>query len=231
MGDIRSPYSCPLGADIEYKYTLGDGFWNSEFTSTGQYATRHLIVPSQNTTVEDVVQSWQTGPNAPILFDVTVPPDTPISDIDLYPVQSLWLDAANPHAAWSVQTAGHYKLYGPLNIVGAFGYRYCRNAQCDSADDAQTAGEASRGHTVTPSLAPQDIIDTVNEWAWPQKAGSPSLVATEIPSRGTGFFAGVELQSYYEPNVPAVRPERAQEYPGAWFQLGIPHPLMDVRTQ
>jgi hypothetical protein len=23
----------PAGADIEYKYTLGDGFWNSEFTS------------------------------------------------------------------------------------------------------------------------------------------------------------------------------------------------------
>src|SRR5688572_14823732 len=70
----------PAGTDIEYKYTLGDGFWNSEFTSTGQYATRHLIVPAQNTTVEDVVQSWQTGPNAPILFDVTVPPDTPITD-------------------------------------------------------------------------------------------------------------------------------------------------------
>src|SRR5688572_578424 len=70
----------PAGADIEYKYTLGDGFWNSEFTSTGQYVTRHLIVPTQNTTVQDVVESWQTGPNAPILFDVTVPPDTPISD-------------------------------------------------------------------------------------------------------------------------------------------------------
>jgi hypothetical protein len=195
----------PAGADIEYKYTLGDGFWNSEFTSTGQYATRHLIVPSQNTTVEDVVQSWQTGPNAPILFDVTVPPDTPITD-------TIYIQF-NPYG-WTppipMRLVGtnrwQYKLYGPLNIVGAFGYRYCRNAQCDSADDAQTAGEASRGHTVTPSLAPQDIIDTVTEWAWPQRVGSPSLVATEIPSRGTGFFAGVEFQSYYEPNVPLFVP-------------------------
>jgi hypothetical protein len=191
----------PAGADIEYKYTLGDGFWNSEFTSTGQYATRHLIVPAQNTTVEDVVQSWQTGPNAPILFEVTVPSDTPISDT-IYiqfnpygwtPPIPMRLTATN---RWA------YKLYGPLNIVGSFGYRYCRNAQCDSADDAQTAGEASRGHTVTPSLAPQDILDTVNEWTWPQKTGGPSLVATDIPSRGTGFIAGVEFQSYYEPNVP-----------------------------
>ena len=195
----------PAGADIEYKYTLGDGFWNSEFTPTGQYATRHLIVPSQNTTVEDVVQSWQTGPNAPILFEVTVPSSTPISDM-------IYIQF-NPYG-WTqplpMKLVGNnkwaFKLYGPLNIVGAFGYRYCRNAQCDSADDAQTAGPVSRGHMVTPSLAPQDIIDTVNEWTWPQNTGSPSLVATDIPSRGGGFFAGVELQSYYEPNLPMFVP-------------------------
>jgi hypothetical protein len=195
----------PAGADIEYKYTLGDGFWNSEFTSTGQYATRHLIVPPQNTMVEDVVQSWQTGPNGPILFEVTAPPDTPIEDT-IYiqfnpygwtPPMPMRLTGTNKWA---------FKLYGPLNIVGSFGYRYCRNAQCDSADDAQTAGPVSRGHTVTPSLAPQDIIDTVNEWIWPQKTGSPSLVAIDIPSRGTGFIAGTEFQSYYEPNVPTFLP-------------------------
>jgi len=199
----------PVGADIEYKYTLGDGFWNSEFTSTGQYVTRHLIVPTQNLTVEDVVQSWQAGPNSPILFQVTVPQDTPTGDI-IYiqfnpygwtPPIPMWSTGANQWA---------YKLYGPLNIVGSFGYRYCRNAQCDSADDAQTAGESSRGHIVTPSLAPQDILDTVNEWTWPQKTGSPTLVATDIPSRGTGFMAGVEFQSYYEPNASTFLPNALQ---------------------
>lgn len=199
----------PAGADIEYKYTLGDGFWNSEFTATGQYMTRHLIVPSQNTTVDDIVQSWQTGPNGPILFEVTVPADTPVGDV-IYiqfnpfawtPPIPMWPNGAN---RWA------YKLYGPLNIVGSFGYRYCRNAQCDSADDAQTAGPVSQGHTVTPSLAPQDIFDTVSEWTWPQTTGSPSLVATEIPSRGTGFIAGVEFQSYYEPSLPAFLPHALQ---------------------
>jgi hypothetical protein len=191
----------PAGADIEYKYTLGDGFWNSEFTSTGQYATRHLIVPPQNTTVEDVVQSWQTGPNAPILFEVTVPPETPITDtiyIQFNPYG--WTPPIPMRLTGTNKWA--YKLYGPLNIVGAFGYRYCRNAQCDSADDAQTPGPVSRGHTVSPSIAPQDIIDAVNEWVWPQRSGSPSLVAVNIPSRGAGFIAGVEFQSYYDPNVP-----------------------------
>jgi hypothetical protein len=199
----------PAGTDIQYKYTLGDGFWNAEFTSTGQYVTRHLIVPTQNTTVEDVVQSWRAGPNAPIVFEVTVPQNTPTGDI-VY-IQFNPFSWTPPIPMWPTgMNKWAYKLYGPLNIVGSFGYRYCRNAQCDSADDAQTAGENARGHTVSPSLAPQDIIDTVREWTWPQNTGSPSLVATDIPSRGTGFMAGVEFQSYYEPNTLTFLPPAFQ---------------------
>jgi hypothetical protein len=156
-------------------------------------------------TVTDVVQSWQAGPNAPILFQVTVPQNTPTGDT-IY-IQFNPYGWTPPIPMWSTGTnQWAYKLYGPLNIVGSFGYRYCRNAQCDSADDSQTMGPGSRGHTVTPSIAPQEIFDTVNEWAWPQKSGSPSLVATNIPSRGTGFMAGVEFQSYYEPNTPTFIP-------------------------
>jgi hypothetical protein len=195
----------PAGADIQYKYTLGDGFWNSEFTTSGQYVTRHLIVPAQNMTVSDTVDSWQAGPNGPILFQVSVPPNTPTGDL-IY-IQFNPYGWTPPIPMWPVGTnQWAYKLYGPLNIVGSFGYRYCRNAQCDSADDSQTVGPTSRGHIVTPSLAPQEILDTVNQWAWPQNAGSPALVATTIPSRGTGFMAGVEFQSYYEPNTPTFIP-------------------------
>jgi hypothetical protein len=45
---------------------------------------------------------------------------------------------------------------------------------------------------------------------WPQNAGSPTLVAANIPSRGTGFMAGVELQSSYEPNTPTFIPAALQ---------------------
>ena len=65
----------PAGAHVEYKYTMGDGFWNSEFNSEGRYFTRQLIVPAQNITINDGIQSWQSGPNSPILFEVTVPPE------------------------------------------------------------------------------------------------------------------------------------------------------------
>ncbi len=203
----------PVGAEIEYKYTLGDGFWNAEFTSTGQYVTRHLLVPAQNMTVDDAVQSWQAGPNNPILFQVTVPQDTPTGD-SIY-IQFNPYGWTPPIPMWSTGTnQWAYKLYGPLNIVGSFGYRYCRNAQCDSADDAQTAGPNSRGHIITPSIAPQDILDTVNQWMWPQKVGSPALVATNIPSRGTGFVAGIELQSYYDPSTTAFVSSTLQDVLG-----------------
>src|SRR5215207_3592844 len=199
----------PAGADVEYKYTLGDGFWNSEFTSDGRYLTRHIIVPQQNISLEDTVQSWQAGPNAPILFEVTVPQDTPSGDI-IY-IQFNPYGWTPPIPMWNTGTnRWAYKLFGPLNILGSFGYRYCRNAQCDSADDTQTAGPNARGRTVSPSIAPQDIIETVSQWAWNQKTGNASLVATNIPSRGASFMAGVELQSYYDPNVPTFNGQALQ---------------------
>jgi hypothetical protein len=191
----------PVGADVEYKYTLGDGFWNAEFTSDGRYLTRHIIVPQQNMTLNDTVQSWQAGPNAPIVFEVTAPQDTPSGDV-VY-IQFNPYGWTPPIPMWNTGTnRWSYKLYGPLNILGSFGYRYCRNAQCDSADDVQTAGPNAHGHTVSPSLAPQDIIDSVSQWTWNQKSGSAALVATNIQSRGAGFMAGVEFQSYYDPNIP-----------------------------
>jgi len=192
----------PAGADVQYKYTLGDGFWNSEFTSAGQYLTRRFTVPTQSLSIIDGVQSWQAGPNAPILFQVKVPDNTPAGDI-VY-IQFNPYGWTPPIPMWNMG-GNHwaYKLYGPLNIIGSFGYRYCRNAQCDSADDAQTVGPAATGRKVAPTIVPQDIVDTVNEWAWALKAGSPALIATTIPARGTGFFAGIEFQSYYDPNTPA----------------------------
>lgn len=208
----------PVGAHVQYKYTLGDGFWNSEFTDKGQYMLRDLIVPTQNTTITDVVQSWQAGPNGPILFEVTVPPDTPTTDI-IY-IQFNPFGWTPPIPMWPRgNNQWGYKLYGPLNMLGSFGYRYCRNAQCNAADDAQSSGEATRGRTVSPSIAPQDIFDTVDQWAWSQKSATPTLVSTNIPSRGTGFFAGVEFQSYNDlanPNFNALSLQNIQAIGSNW---------------
>ena len=53
----------PAGADIRYKYTLGDGFWNAEHNTDGNFILRQLIVPASSTPVQvqDTVQTWQAG--------------------------------------------------------------------------------------------------------------------------------------------------------------------------
>jgi hypothetical protein len=211
----------PVGAHLAYKYTLGDGFWNSEFNTAGQYIVRQLIVPAQDTVIEDTVQSWQAGPNAPILFEVDVPPETPINDL-IY-IQFNPFSWTEPIPMWRAGGPNHwaYKLYGPLNIVGAFGYRYCRNAQCGSADDLSTAGNNTRGKNVTSTITAQDIKDTVSQWAWAQTQPS-ALVQTDIPARGTQFFAGVEFQPFYDPTLPVFVPsalQNIQAFGGNWIIL------------
>jgi len=208
----------PAGSYLEYKYTLGDGFWNSEFNTIGQYVTRQMTVPNQNISINDEVQSWQAGPNAPILFEVTIPSNTPAGDL-IY-IQFNPYGWTQPIPMWPQgNNRWAYKLYGPLNIIGSFTYRYCRNAQCGSADDASTAGDAAHGRNVSPTIAAQDIQDTVSQWAWRQDIGNASLVQTDIPARGTGFVAGVEFQPYYEPNLPSFTPYALQNikaFNGNW---------------
>ena len=207
----------PAGAYINYKYTLGDGFWNSEFNTAGKYVVRQMVVPAQNTTVEDTVQSWQTGPNAPILFEVNVPQDTPVGET-IY-IQFNPFSWTEPVPMWNVgNNRWAYKLYGPLNIIGAFGYRYCRNAQCGAADDAATPGNDTRGKSVTSTLAAQDIKDTVQKWAWSQTTPA-SLVGVDVPARGSAFVAGVELQQLYDPSLPLFTSsalQNIQAFGGNW---------------
>jgi hypothetical protein len=73
----------PAGADIRYKYTLGDGFWNAEHAADGAFVLRELIVPAapNPVQVQDVIDTWKAGSSASILFETSVPANTPVSDI------------------------------------------------------------------------------------------------------------------------------------------------------
>ncbi|NOY99089.1 MAG: carboxypeptidase regulatory-like domain-containing protein [Chloroflexi bacterium] len=199
----------PAGADLRYKYTLGDGFWNAEHKTSGEYRVRRLVVPQTDAIIQDTVETWQAGPSSPILFDVTVPANTPAGDIiyiQFYPYG--WTE---PIPMWPMgNNRWTYKLYGPLNILGNFGYRYCRNAQCGSADDIATTGNATTGRSITTSLTPQDIQESVTDWAWMQNPEPSTLVAAPIQARTTAFVAGVEFQPTYAPNWSAFTSQALQ---------------------
>ncbi len=189
----------PAGAGIHYKYTLGDGFWNAEHDAEGGFVVRFLRVPNQDTLIEDTVISWQSGPNAPILFDVTVPENTPAEDVIYLQLNPYgWMEAL---PMWPM--GNHrwtYKLYSPLNLVGNFGYRYCRNAQCGQADDAQTPGvDPAHPRIAKTSLVSQHLTDTVNRWENYQDF-TTQLTARPIQPMAPGFITGVEFLPAYEPS-------------------------------
>jgi hypothetical protein len=188
----------PAGTDFRYKYTLGDGFWNAEHDSSGAFVVRQLIVPQADTIIQDTVVTWQAGPSSPILFDVTVPTTTPASDT--ISIQFNPYGWTEPIPMWPLgNNRWVYKLYGPLNMLGTFGYRFCRNDQCGSADDLATAGSGARGRTVSTSVLEENIQDTINGWAWYPETDPATIAAVPVNAH-TGFWAGMEFQPTYDPS-------------------------------
>ncbi|HET6845710.1 MAG TPA: carboxypeptidase regulatory-like domain-containing protein [Anaerolineales bacterium] len=208
-GRYSATVSLPAGAYVEYKYTLGDGFWNAERTTTGAFQLRELVVPHQDAVIQDAVDTWAAGNGSPILFEAAVPANTPAQDI--VSIQFNAWDWTEPIPMWPLGgNRWAYKLYGPINNLGTLHYRYCRAGQCGSADDAMTAGPHSQGRLVGASPGPQNIKDTVAAWNWLGETEPGTLVGTAIDARPAGFVAGVEFLSAYQPNWTYYNPQAIQ---------------------
>ncbi len=199
-GQYNLTLSLPAGADFRYKYTLGDGFWNSEQTLDGHFQVRQLIVPDQDTQIQDTISTWRSGGSASVSFEVKVPEDTPTGDsisIQFNPYG--WTE---PLPMWSL--GGNkwlYILYSPLNLISNMSYRYCRNDQCGAADNSATAGNSAPGTSFTITNGAQNIQDQVSSWQdWKVSTTPTTVVAAEIKPRGSNFVAGVELTPYYHPS-------------------------------
>lgn len=192
--------SLPVGSDLRYTYTLGDGYWNSELNSEGTRNVRQLIIPDGDVLIQDNIVSWRAANSAPITFDVTVPADTPPEDFISIQFNPLfgWME---PIPMWRLSaTRWAYVLNNPLQTVGSMSYRYCRNDQCGAADDAQTMGPNSSGYPINSSLFSQTVEDQINSWAWLDP--NPVSVAIDpvaVANRGAQFMAGIEFQAGYHP--------------------------------
>ena len=143
----------PTGADIRFKYTLGDGFWNSEHTANGAFQLRQIIIPVGTTSlvIDDQIESWSAGSSAPIQFDLNAP-DTG----DLVYIQFKLLDWTSPLPMWPLGNGQWtYTLYSPTNFAAALEYRYCLDAGC-------TVLEASPGQPRSVA-GNKDELQTVND--------------------------------------------------------------------
>lgn len=184
--------SLPVGAEIRYKYSLGDGFWNAEHDSSGGFNLRRFIVPEQPTQIDDQVFAWESDEKDAITFDLWTPEYTP-ADEDIY-IQF------NPYG-WTTPLPmtkiadNHWVfiLFSPFNILSDISYRYCRQAQCGIADSADSEGSSSTDKTVSPSSEPQYIADNISDWVWLEPSLADPLPLPNITPRGEGFLTGIEI--------------------------------------
>lgn len=189
----------PVGLDLRYKYTLGDGFWNSEQTKNGHFYTRQLIVPDTDITVNDTVEAFTAGNKAAITFTVKVPENTPAEDtISIQFNPFTWTP---PIPMWPVgEHEWVYILQTPLHLMDRFSYRICRNDQCDIATEPQTVGLAAGGFEVSTSKDGQVIEHTVTAWhQWNPDPGE-NMVVPPVQARSRDFWAGVQLSVGYDPS-------------------------------
>jgi len=186
----------PAGAEVRYKYTLGDGFWNAEHDDEGHFVVRHIVVPPQGGQFTDRVITWRSGNERPVWFEVLVPPETPPGDaVDVQFDVGIPLP---PLPMWPL--GGHkwgYFLSGPTNVAAEMRYRFCRNEQCGVADQANASG-ARGGKRFSFMLAPQKLENKV-QWQWWQGAPHEATLPHQVKPRPRGFWSGVGLMPAYRP--------------------------------
>ncbi len=195
----------PAGADIRYKFTLGDGLWNAERSSGGNFHIRQIVIPDSDIHVYDMVDGWSSTNSAPISFEVSVPESTPPDEVIFLQFNPGygWLEPVPmwPNPENKDNHHWRYILFNPLDTLGTIHYRYCRPNQCGSADDINTMGPNPVGHSVNTSLLPQTLVDEVESWAWLPASTEPATVPNiEIQPRGQKFMAGVAFQEAYHPS-------------------------------
>ena len=196
----RLTLQLPAGAFVQYKYTLGDGFWNAEHTEQGDFRLRQLVVPATGTERHDSVATWHSGNSAPVWLEVAVPPSTPPNET--VTVQFNPWGWAQPLPMWRLEAHKWvYLLSSPLDMLGEVRYRYCRAAQCGSADDQTTAGPFAEGRALVIEANAQDKSDVVDSWQWLDPfSGSAPAPPESVNPRAPGFIAGVELLDDYHPS-------------------------------
>lgn len=200
----------PVGADIRYKYSLGDGLWNAELDEDGKFVTRQLIVPPAGGLIENVVETWQADQTSPVLIEVISPSNTPADDtisIQFNPFN--WME---PLPMWSLgNNRWVYQLYGPFNLMKEFGYRYCRNQQCGAADDSYSPINPLE-RSIKGTRNEQNIKDVITSWKW--MSTSETIYPQDYPivSRSSSFWTGVEFQADgYHPSWEARITQSLQE--------------------
>lgn len=184
----------PVGLHLRYKYSFGDGFWNTELSKTGNFIIRDLVI-QENQVINNRVSSFLVQGIAPVTFSVKVPESTPPHEnvyIQLKPFN--WTEplpmVSRGSGLWE------FTIYAPMQYTESLEYRFCRNGNCDLS-----IGDTSSVMSLTPLSESQTLTHTVINWSGLTETAidSSQYLVLESTAPRPGFIAGVEFTPAFYP--------------------------------
>lgn len=198
-GKYSITMNLPSGFDLHYKYSMGDGFWNAELDQNNNFVVRKLVIPDQDTVINDAIYSWTSSGTDGVEFTVKVPEFTPKEDKISIQFDSFgW---SPPIQMWKVNdNQWNYRLFGPYHLVSKINYRFCRNDACGIADDGSAP---INGYSFDTSSLPTSLNINVTEWKGLYSYNFSYPLATEaVKPRDVDFVTGFSLTNNYNVYTP-----------------------------
>lgn len=197
--DYQLTLKLPKGLFLQYKFTFGDGFWNSELDADGNFVIRSLIV-EKPATIRNDVRTFKADGFETVEFSTTAPPQTPsIESVYIQFNPFGWMEpipmVTDDNRQW------HFSLYSPLHVLKEVQYRFCRNGICEIAGQ-----QSSDIYRFSGNEQVQKIDSAISEWKnFPTEAGEFSLI-TEGGAKQPRieFLTGVELGQSFPSNWRAL---------------------------
>jgi hypothetical protein len=195
-GEYSITLDMPEGFDLQYKFSLGDGFINAEHASDGSYRVRQLIVPGKNTKIYNTVETWYSYGSQPVQINLSVPEYTPENDVVAIQFNPfMWMEPIPMHQVSDYQWS--FALYSPQEYLNNAQFRFCRNYQCGLADDAQTSGANSNGFALNLEDPNTYSIDYALEtWAGLAQADY-ALQPIGIPANNI-YIKGIQIDPNFD---------------------------------
>lgn len=198
-GKYQAKIYLPIGMIFSYKYSLGDGLWNSERMADGSFYSRNILINDKVEIIQDEITNWYQPDSASVNFVLEIPQNTPTND--LISIQFNPFEWSPPIPMWkNGDNQYRYILFSPQDLLGEISYRYCRNDKCDNTIFISNNASPSSSGSFHSDPGIQLHNDKIEYWVDLQPSETPTIVlSTEPSSRPVEFSSGFEIQADYEP--------------------------------
>ncbi|NLN69704.1 MAG: hypothetical protein GX142_02815, partial [Chloroflexi bacterium] len=214
--------------DLRYKFTLGDGYWNSDQYQTGGMRIRQLIVPSEDVTINHTIETWRSPGVEPITFSITIPPKSAPDDLKY--IQFMTDRWTEPIPLWMLGNGQYlYILFSPLEMKQPINFRFCRMGDCLRVQDIETLSDERQ---VTPSHEAQTISLTLDQWQnWTNYEKNAFVQEAYIPQKLSNFRTIIEFTDEMSPSWQAHFPQALSTLNTTGVDTLIFSPIWKVSSQ